>query len=89
MWFRYSIKFYSEKFNKIIAARAFGKKKKIILSIYIFDVKLQASYCFILWQAGIFPVAFVMNHKLPFQQFAIGLNVPIFLDASESENSIS
>ena len=24
-------------------------KKQLVLSIYIFDVKLQESYCFILW----------------------------------------
>ena len=63
MMFCYSNKFYSEKFKKIIIG-AYGKK--IVLSIYIFDVKLQESYYFILWLAGIFPVAFVMNHKLPF-----------------------
>ena len=45
MIFWYSNKFYYEKFKKIIVG-AYGKK--IELSIYIFDVKLQASYCFIL-----------------------------------------
>ena len=63
MMFWYPNKFYSEKFKKIIIG-AYGKK--IVLSIYIFDVKLQESYYFILWLAGMFPVAFVMNHKLPF-----------------------
>ena len=61
--FWYSDKFYLEKFKKIFVG-AYGKK--IVRSIYIFDKKLQVSYCFILWKAGIFPVAFVMNHKLPF-----------------------
>ena len=39
--------------------------KKIVLSVYIYDVKLQGFYYFILWLTGIFLVAFVMNHKLP------------------------
>ena len=45
--FWYSNKFYSEDFKKTIVG-AYGKKN-LVYSIYIFDVKPQASYCFILW----------------------------------------
>ena len=43
----FGTKFFSEKFKKIIVG-AYGKKN-LILSIYIFDLNLQASHCFILW----------------------------------------
>ena len=60
MIFCYSNKFYSEKFKKVIIG-AYGKK--IVPSIYIFDVKLQGSYYFILPLVGMLDDNMWVDHS--------------------------